>query len=163
MSSWFGVANNRIDLVNWKEYSVPADRLQCFVQKPMEQGPKPGEMLFDTSANSPSDMAKAPWNRTIIEELVGHATEAFNNNPGYYTSGGNTIDWKSLFKERIYRHLLAIHKAKHDVLQMEYEAQKTASLRRSAREYVCAFGCVFLLFTPFTETHKEDSNLCHHA
>lgn len=154
MQSWFGIANNRIEQDNWKEHSVPADRLQRFVQMPVEQGPKLGEMLFDTSANSPADMAKASWNRTIIKELVNRATETFNNNPSYYASDGDIIDWSSMFKERIYRHLLTIHKAKLGVLQHDYEAQKAASLRRSAREYVWSFLCVFCYSFPLYRNTK---------
>lgn len=128
MRSWFGIANNRNDLKNWQEYSVPVDRLQRFVQMPVEQGPQPGEMLFDTSASSAADMAKSPWNRTIIEKLADRATETSSENPSFYASDGDVVDWSSLFKERIYRHLLAIHQAKQGVLESEYEAQKICAI-----------------------------------
>lgn len=151
MDLWFGIASNRIDLVKWRNYSVPADRLQQFSLSPLEHGPKQGEFLLDTSADSPTKMVATSWNRIVIEELVNHATEAFNDDPSYYANPNSTIDWNSLFKDRIYRHLLTIHQAKQGTLQGKYLAQKNASQRRSARDYACAFLMSFLLLTSPTE------------
>lgn len=124
------------------------DRLQLFLQTPSQYGPKAGEMLFDTSADSPAGMANAPWNRTIVKQLSDRAQEAFDQNPGLYTSGGETIDWNSLFKERIYRIILSLHKAKNGSLESQYELQKGQAQKRRVRVSVCVLtsSSIFLLF-----------------
>lgn len=140
------------DFIDWKEYSVPPDRLQLFLQTPSQYGPKAGEMIFDISESSPSEMANAPWNRTIVHQLASRAQETFNQNPGLYTSGDETIDWNSLFKERIYRIILSLHKAKNGVLESQHEFQKSQNQKRRTRVSVCILHpSIFHIFTRLAE------------
>lgn len=141
-----------LDFIDWKEYSVSPDRLHLFLQTPSQYGPKSGEMIFDTSPNSPSEMANAPWNRTIVHQLASRAQEAFDQNPGLYTSGNEIIDWNSLFKERVYRIILSLHKAKNGVLESQHRLQKSQNQKRRTRVSVSIIDPFIYIFIRFSET-----------
>ncbi|KAJ3765839.1 hypothetical protein FB446DRAFT_794666 [Lentinula raphanica] len=124
---------DRTELVNWSKFTTPPERVQQFREAPTEHRPRPQEGLDMSTGTTASDMAASPWNKYIVRELASSASVEFAKNPSYYVKKGDMVEWHELFRDRMYRYLHDMEKAKGGTLISEYEIKKKASQLRSAR------------------------------
>lgn len=126
------------DSSNWQHFTVPAGELGNFLADPQSYTFEltPG-MKLNTSAPTAANMQNSHWNRVVISLLAAKASERASERAEYYGCDTREIEWMRLLKDRVYRILLEVVKAKAGNRDPIYETRKQASRKRRCRQYVC--------------------------
>lgn len=136
--------------------SVPADRLQKFLDDDEDAGPKlHGTYLDLTGDLTARRILKNPWNQVLVSRLAKVALHIKTKAKGWF--GEKSLDMETLLRDRIYRFILVHWNARprdketeEDRLQRimsAYEEKIVSSKATGILHLVSAFSPPWILFT----------------